>query len=132
MGEKKGVIIDRDQLIMLPYDKNLKGRSQQLRKTMTMAETLLWSRIRLKQLRGRWFYRQKPVGEYIADFYCPGARLVVEVDGGQHFNDEIIEYDRVRNEYMASLGLRVLRFTNQEVLTNIKGVLEVIERNMEE
>jgi very-short-patch-repair endonuclease len=116
---------------MLPYDSKLRERSQQLRKNMTAAETLLWSKIRMKQINNRWFYRQKTIGEYIADFYCPGAKLVVEVDGGQHFNEEMIEYDRVRNEYMTGLGLRVLRFTNKEVLTNIQGVIEVIERNIE-
>ena len=115
---------------MLMYDKRLKERSQQLRKNMTAAETFLWSKIRMKQAKGHWFYRQKPVGEYIADFYCPKAKLVVEVDGGQHSSDEIVEYDKLRNEYMAGLGLRIIRFTNMEVLTNIKGVIEVIERNI--
>ena len=115
---------------MLPYDKRLRERSQQLRKNMTAAETFLWSKIRMKQVKGHWFYRQKPVGEYIADFYCPKARLVVEVDGGQHFFDENIEYDKARKEHLESLGLRVIRFTNTEVLTNIKGVIEVIERNI--
>ncbi|MBI2860294.1 MAG: DUF559 domain-containing protein [Chloroflexi bacterium] len=115
---------------MLPYDRKLRERSQQLRKSMTVAETFLWSKIRLKQVKGYWFYRQKPVGKYIADFYCPKARLVIEVDGGQHFSDEIAEYDKIRNEYMASLGLRVIRFANAEVLTNIKGVIEVIERSL--
>jgi very-short-patch-repair endonuclease len=117
---------------MMPYDRKLKERSQQLRKNITSAETLLWSKIRIKQLKNRWFYRQKPIGEYIADFYCPGAKLVVEVDGGQHFDEEMIEYDKMRNEYMTGLGLSVLRFTNAEVLTNIEGVLEFIEKNMEE
>ena len=116
---------------MMPYDKKLLERSRQLRKTITSAETLLWSKIRMKQVKGRWFYRQKPVGEYIADFYCPGAKLVIEVDGGKHFTDESMEYDRERDEYMASLGLRVFRFTNTEVLTNLNGVIEVIGRNME-
>lgn len=115
---------------MLSYDRRLRERSQQLRKGMTAAETFLWSKIRMKQVKGCWFYRQKPVGEYIAYFYCPKAKLVVEVDGGQHFSDEIIEYDKVRNEYMAGLGLRVIRFTNAEVLTNIDGVIEVIEKNI--
>jgi very-short-patch-repair endonuclease len=115
---------------MLPYDGRLKERSQQLREDMTPAETFLWSKIRMKQLKSCWFYRQKPIGEYIADFYCPKAKLVVEVDGGQHFTDEIIDYDRVRNEYMASIGLTVLRFTNKEVLSNIAGVIEAIERNI--
>jgi len=98
---------------------------------MTTAETFLWSKIRMKKVKNHWFYRQKPVGMYIADFYCPAAKLVVEVDGGQHFSDEMIEYDRVRNEYMAGMGIRVLRFTNVEVLTNIEGVLETIEREFD-
>jgi very-short-patch-repair endonuclease len=116
---------------MLPYDRRLKERSQQLREDMTAAEGFLWSKIRMKQLNGYWFYRQKPVGEYIADFYCPKAKLVIEVDGGQHFSDEKIEYDRVRNKYMEGLGLVVKRFTNIEVLTNIEGVLEIIENELE-
>jgi very-short-patch-repair endonuclease len=116
---------------MLPYDRRLRERSQELRKDMTAAERLLWSKIRMKQVKGRWFYRQKPVGEYIADFYCPAAKLVVEVDGGQHFTDETMEYDRVRSEHMAGLGLRVLRFTNTEVLENMKGVLEKIENELD-
>jgi len=116
---------------VLPYDRKLRERSQQLRKTMTASETFLWSKIRMKQLKGCWFYRQKTIGEYIADFYCPRARLVIEVDGRQHFNDEISGYDRVRSEYMTGLGLKVLRFNNVDVLTNIEGVIEVIERNIE-
>ena len=115
---------------MLPYDRRLRERSQKLRKSMTAAETFLWSKIRMKQVKSRWFYRQKPIGEYIVDFYCPGAKLVVEVDGGQHFSSEAAEYDKARSEYMAGLGLRVIRFTNTEVLTNIEGVIEVIEGNI--
>ena len=115
---------------MLPYDRKLKERSQQLRKTMTAAETFLWSKIRMKQVKGHWFYRQKPIGEYIADFYCPKAKLVVEVDGGQHYSREIAEYDKVRTKYMSGQGLRVIRFTNAEVLSNIEGVVEAIESNI--
>jgi very-short-patch-repair endonuclease len=98
---------------------------------MTVAEQFLWSKIRMKQVQGCWFYRQKPVGIYVADFYCPKVKLVIEVDGGQHYSDEVIEYDRARDNYMASLGLRVLRFTNIDVLTNIEGVVEVIEREID-
>jgi very-short-patch-repair endonuclease len=93
---------------------------------MTDAEKLLWSKLRMKQVHEQIFYRQKPIGEYIADFYCPKAKLVVEIDGGQHFSDESIEYDKVRSEFMAGMGLRVLRFTNTEVLTNVEGVLDRI------
>jgi very-short-patch-repair endonuclease len=112
---------------MLPYDRRLKKRSQQLRRGMTVAEEFLWSKIRGKQIKGCWFYRQKPVGEYIADFYCPKAKLVVEVDGSQHFSNETVEYDKVRDKYMTGMGLRVLRFTNKQVLTNMEAVLERIK-----
>ncbi len=98
---------------------------------MTAAETFLWSKIRMKQLKGCWFYRQKPIGEYIAVFYCPKSKLVIEVDGGQHFDEDNAANDRMRDAYIAGLGLRVLRFTNKEVLTNISGVIEVIESELE-
>jgi len=116
---------------MLPYNRNLKQYSRQLRENMTDAERHLWSKIRMKQLRGYQFYRQKPVGDYIVDFFCPRAKLVIEVDGSQHFSDEMIEYDRIRNEYLSSLGLRVLRFTNVDVLTHIESVVESIIENIE-
>ena len=112
---------------MLPYNTNLKELSRQLRENMTDAERLLWVKIRRKQLKGYQFYRQKPIGDYIVDFYCPRAKLVVEVDGGQHFTDEMAENDRISDDYMSSLGLMVLRFTNTEVMTHIDGVVEKIE-----
>ena len=115
---------------MLPYNENLKQRSKQLRNNMTDAEKHLWTKLRMGQLKGCHFYRQKPIGEYIVDFFCPRAKLVVEVDGGQHFSDETIEYDKIRDEYMRSLGLKVLRFTNTEVMKNIDGVVESINENM--
>ncbi len=112
---------------MLPYNKNLKQRSRQLRKSMTDAERHLWAKIRMKQLKGYQFYRQKPIGDYIVDFFYPRVKLVIEVDGSQHSSDEMTEYDRIRDEQMRSLGLSVLRFTNTEVLTNIEGIIERIE-----
>jgi len=116
---------------MLPYNSNLKQRSRQLRENMTDAERHLWAKIRMKQLKGYQFYRQKPIGDYIVDFFCPRARLVIEVDGSQHFSDEMAEYDRIRNAYLSSLGLRVLRFTNIDVLTHTEGVVESIIENIE-
>ncbi len=112
---------------MLPYNKNLKQYSRQLRENMTDAERKLWAKIRRKQVEGYQFYRQKPVGDYVVDFFCPRAKLVIEVDGRQHLSDEMAEYDRIRDEYMSSLGLRVLRFTNTDVLTHIDGVIKSIE-----
>jgi very-short-patch-repair endonuclease len=115
---------------MLPYNGNLKQLSRLLRENMTDAERHLWAKIRMKQLKGYQFYRQKPIGDYIVDFFCPRAKLVIEVDGSQHFLDEMTEYDRIRDEYLSSLGLRVLRFTNTDVLTHIEGVVESIEKEI--
>ena len=91
---------------------------------MTDAEKLLWSKIRGKQLNGLQFYRQKIIGDYIADFYCPKARLVIELDGGQHYSAEGKEKDRLRDESMTKAGITVLRFSDREVLQNVESVLE--------
>jgi len=93
---------------------------------MTEAERLLWEKIRGKQLKGYQFYRQKTISSCIVDFYCPKARLVIELDGGQHYSPEGKEKDRTRDEYMKSIGLRVLRFSDREVFENIQGILEKI------
>jgi very-short-patch-repair endonuclease len=111
---------------MLSYNQKLKEISRQLRENMTDAERHLWAKIRMKQLQGYQFYRQKPIGDYIVDFFCPRAKLVIELDGSHHLVGETIEYDGIRDDYLSSLGLRVLRFTNADVLTNIEGVVESI------
>ena len=111
---------------MLPFNKNLKGLARQLRKNMTEAESFLWQRIRKKQLKSRQFYRQKNVGNYIVDFYCPSAKVIVELDGGQHFTQQGISGDQVRDKYLESLGFTILRFSDREVFKNIEGVLEKI------
>ena len=82
---------------------------------MTECERLLWSRLRRKQLEGVQFYRQKPIGDYVVDFYAPAAKLVVEVDGSQHKEPVHAENDALRDESLKSQGLRVMRFTNLQV-----------------
>ena len=89
---------------------------------MTNAEKLLWSHLRNKQL-GVKFRRQFSVGEYITDFYCPNLKLAVEVDGGQHYTKEGIEYDNKRTEYLNSIKIEVVRYTNIDILMNIDRVL---------
>ena len=111
---------------MLNYNKNLKQLSRQLRKNMTDAESLLWSKIKGKQLKNCQFYRQKVIENYIVDFYCSKAKLVIELDGGQHYTSEGKGKDRKRDDYMASLGLRVLRFSDKEVFENLDGVFEKV------
>ncbi len=93
---------------------------------MTDAERLLWSKIKRKQIKNMQFYRQKAIGNFIVDFYCLKANLVIEVDGGQHYKEESIEKDKIRDKCLKGLGLKVLRFTNLEVLKNINGVVEKI------
>src|SRR5262245_29720955 len=113
---------------MLPYNRKLKQSSRQLRSNMTDAEERLWARLRGKQLLGVQFYRQKPLGNCIVDFYAPKAHLVVEVDGGQHFASERRSADAERSAMLLGMGLRVLRFTNVEVLKETDAVVEKIFR----
>jgi very-short-patch-repair endonuclease len=116
---------------MLGYRKHLKPFAQSLRKKLTQAEAFLWNRLRGKQILDCQFYRQKPLGNYIVDFYCAQARLVIEIDGGQHYSPEEICKDRTRDDYLAGQNLRVLRFSDREVLTNIDGVLYKIHSEIE-
>ena len=111
---------------MLRYRSNLKPTSRRLRSEMTECERLLWSRLRRKQLHGMQFYRQKPIGSYIVDFYAPAARLVVEVDGSQHQERIHAQNDAHRDESLKSQGLRVLRFTNLQVLRDPDAVVCVV------
>jgi len=111
---------------MLQYSKHLKKYSRRLRKEMTNAERLLWSKIRRKQLKGFQVYRQKPIGQFVVDFYCPKAKLVIELDGGQHYSEVIQAKDQSRDKYMDGIGLKVLRFSDKEVFENLSGVVEEI------
>lgn len=115
---------------MLRYNENLKHTARRLRQRMTESEKALWARLRGKQLLGVQFYRQKPIGGYVVDFYAPRAKLVVEIDGSQHFRAEGLENDKERDRCLAGLGLDVVRFNSREVLTNTDGVVEVIWRKM--
>jgi very-short-patch-repair endonuclease len=99
---------------------------------MTNAEIKLWVRLRGKQIWDVQFYRQKPIGHYIADFYAPRAQLVVEVDGSQHFTDSYRARDEVRDAFFASNGLEVLRFNNLQVLKETEGVMHVIHRRVKD
>ena len=93
---------------------------------MTDAEKALWLKIRGKQIKGCQFYRQKPLGNFIVDFYCPKGNLVIELDGGQHYSDEGKTKDNQRDSYLESIGLYVLRVSDREVFENMRGVLEKI------
>jgi BirA family biotin operon repressor/biotin-[acetyl-CoA-carboxylase] ligase len=96
---------------------------------MTDAEALLWSRLRSGQLGGRSFTKQFPIGRAVADFACRGAKLVVEIDGGQHAVAE--ESDAARTSMIEAHGYRVIRYWNSEVMENLDGVLQDILRNLQ-
>jgi very-short-patch-repair endonuclease len=100
--------------------------ARRLRSNMTDAEQRLWSALRRRQLDGLRFRRQMPLGRYIVDFSCYDARLVVELDGGQHGESET--EDAARSAWLEDRGFRVLRFWNHEVFENLEGVLEVIRK----
>jgi len=111
---------------MLSYDKQLKALSQHLRKNMTDAENMLRLKLRRKKLKGHQFYRQKIIGKYIVDFYCPKANLVIELGGGQHYSEAGKAKDRARDNVLIEMGIKVLRFCDRDVFENIGGVMEGI------
>jgi very-short-patch-repair endonuclease len=115
---------------MIYYNTKLRHHSRLLRTNMTKSERLLWMRLRRKQLKDVQFYRQRIIGNYIVDFYCPKAKLIIELDGGQHFTEMGIEKDSLRDNYLMSQGLKVLRFSDRDVFENLEGVLEKIFMNL--
>jgi very-short-patch-repair endonuclease len=116
---------------MEKYRRELKESSRTLRKNMTVAERALWGKVRRQQVQGLRFYRQKPLLSFIVDFYCPKAKLVIELDGGQHFKPDNQIKDQARDDQLAALGLRVLRFNNRQVLKEMDVVMDVIWREID-
>lgn len=106
-----------------PYNKALRQNSRQLRHDMTESEQHLWKHLRRKQIHGVQFNRQKPILNYIVDFYCAKAHLVIELDGSQHFETRNLIKDHVRDQKLAELGLLTLRYDNRQVLTETDAVL---------
>lgn len=109
----------------------LKERRRELRRNQTDAEKMLWRQVRGKQLKDKKFFRQYSVGSYILDFYCPEIKLAVELDGGQHTDEEKKKYDNVRSEYLQQQGINVIRFWNHEVLQQLEAVLAKIVEQIE-
>ena len=113
-------------MTFLKNDFALKDRRRELRRNQTDAEKVFWAKVRNKQFFGLKFFRQYSFGPYILDFYCPEKKLAVELDGGQHNLPDGREYDAERTAYLNAHGIEILRFWNNEVLTNNEGVMEVI------
>ncbi len=110
------------------YNPLLKARASELRKNMTKAEACLWKYVlKAGGINAYGFHRQRPVLNYIADFFCSELMLIVEVDGPTHDGDEAQAYDAHRTEQLEEVGFRVVRFTNEEVLTAIDGVRAEME-----
>jgi len=115
---------------MHQYNPKIKNTARTLRKNMTDSELKLWSRIRRRQIFGLQFYRQRPIGNYIVDFYCPRAQLVLEVDGLQHMQELAERKDNYRDSYLKQQGIKVLRFDNLQVLKQLDAVVEKVYRTV--
>jgi very-short-patch-repair endonuclease len=116
---------------ILPYNKNLKFPSRELREEMTIAENLLWEQIRRKQILSVQFYRQKPIGSYIIDFYSKYPKIAIELDGGYHLERDQRKKDLNRDLYLTSLGIKTLRFTNHQILKTLDSVLQTISKTIQ-
>lgn len=112
------------------YNHNLKEQSRELRKNMTEQEKRLWfCFLKVYPIK---IYRQRVIGSYIADFYCSKAKLVIEIDGSQHYTDEGMNYDENRTNAINEFGLEVIRFSNYDVNTNFEGVCMEIDKVISE
>jgi very-short-patch-repair endonuclease len=111
----------------LPYNKDLKTFSRQLRNNSTHGEILLWKKLRAGSMMGYTFNRQKPLKKYIVDFYCKPLNLVIEIDGGYHGQEIQKIKDSERQQVLEEMGLTFLRFTEKEVRKDINNVLKAIE-----
>ena len=109
---------------------NIFENAKKLRYKMTPSEEKLWAELSENKLKNYRFRRQHPLGNYIADFYCHKAKLVVEIDGEIHDSEENKEYDSGRDKTMESFGIKVLRFTNNDIEKNLIGVLKIILANL--
>jgi very-short-patch-repair endonuclease len=115
----------------LPYNKKLKQFSKNLRNDSTRAEIALWQELRGAKT-GYTFNRQKPILNYIVDFYCKPLHLVIEADGISHWGEEAFQNDKIRQEKLEELGLYFLRFDDEEILNDIENVLRVLETTIGE
>ena len=111
-----------------PYNPKLKELARQLRNNSTLAEVLLWQQLKGKQMLGYDFHRQKPVLDYIVDFFCHELALAIEIDGISHDHQAAIQDDYLRQQAIESLGIRFLRFTDEQVKNELEGVLIHISR----
>lgn len=112
---------------ILPYNRKLKPLAKALRKNMTFAEVLLWNELKQKRMCGYDFDRQRPINNYIIDFYCKDLMLAIEVDGISHYSEEAFKKDNKRQSEIEALGVSFLRFDDEEVRNDMLNVLRSIE-----
>jgi very-short-patch-repair endonuclease len=112
---------------ILPYNPKLKPLARALRKDMTFAEILLWNELKQKQMLGYDFDRQRPIDNYIVDFYCKDLRLAIEIDGNSHNFEDVIINDEKRQKKLEKLGVHFLRFEDREVRKDMANVLRTVE-----
>jgi very-short-patch-repair endonuclease len=105
-----------------------RSRAKQLRRAMTRAETLLWRHLKANRMDGIGFRRQTPIGNYIADFVCFSSKLIIELDGESHDFEERQKSDQRRDAFFVAEGFQVLRFTNEQVMSSLEGVVEAIRQ----
>ena len=113
--------------IIIPYSPHLKEYARQLRNHPTQSERFLWKMLKGKELKGYDFHRQKPLDNYIADFFCHELMLAIELDGYTHLFEEVQQKDHRKQERLSELGVTVLRFTDDEVFNDTDNVFRVIE-----
>ncbi|RIV68422.1 endonuclease domain-containing protein [Flagellimonas aequoris] len=117
--------------MVIKYNPKLKELARQLRQNATKAEVILWQKLKRDQMHGYDFHRQKPIDEYIVDFFCNKLRLAIEVDGYSHGILEVWEKDVAKTKRLNELGIHVLRFSDNQVLHDMENVLLVIEDYIE-
>lgn len=115
---------------MIPKNNKLLGNAKRLRREMTKEERTLWYDF-LRDYPVK-IYKQRIIGEYIVDFYCASAKLVIELDGSQHYTDEGIEKDTQRDAFLENIGLKVIRFTNKDIKENFSGVCLAIDKEIKD
>ena len=112
---------------ILPYNPKLKSLAKALRKNMTFSEVLLWNELKQKKMLGYDFDRQRPIDNYIVDFYCKDLMLALEIDGNSHDYEEVYKNDTIRQRRLESMGVKFLRFDDREVKNDMDNVLRTIE-----
>ena len=118
---------NRIKFYSLPFNPNLKERAKELRKAGNLSEVLMWKQLHHNKFKGLDFDRQKIIGDYIVDFYCANRGVVLEIDGSSH--DDKVEYDKLRDQYLESLGLTVIHILAGDVLNRIDSVMIMLENH---